>query len=645
MSSVEVAEVSEEGVGRMDDTSVFSSYSNRLSSLRTELGVVQAARHRSVMVMAGCLCVGVLMFGLVATHHAVALVWWAVPLLGVGYGLRRYLQSGARWREIERRCDYFERGLRRLTAAWQGEGRTGEEFAREGHLYQSDLNVIGEGSLFELLCTPRSEFGAERLADYLLESVSLEESRRRQEAVRELREGARLREEMDLLGDFRAENCGSSVFEAWLDLPPIASPGIVRSLLLLSSACTLLIGLGIFSHALAWGVWLPFMLVLIAMHLAAAGFYLRRVRPRLGQLRRLTNAFTILQQGLALMEKQEFQSPKLREMVIRVQSQKASPHLKVLERLIRLVEQREKEMFHYLSYLLAGGTQLVLAVDHWRSEYQQHFRGWVDAWAEFEALHAFAGYAFEQPGTVFPELVDGDAVFEAVQMGHPLLNSERCVCNDIALNAGSRFYLITGSNMAGKSTMLRTVGLNTVIALAGGPVRAARARLSRLTVCASLAVTDSLLEGKSKFLAEVARLSESIELSRSGEPVLFLIDEILSGTNSKDRSEATEAVVRMLIRQGAVGAVSTHDLALSRILDDASVAGVLVHMESDNPDDPLDFDYLLKPGVSRKSNAWAIVRMMGIGDLDELPRHDAAHGPKFCVNGGDLAGFADFSVS
>jgi DNA mismatch repair ATPase MutS len=546
----------------------------------------------------------------------VALAWWAVPLLGVGFGVARYLRSGARWREIERRREYIERGVRRVTAAWQGEGRTGEEFAREEHLYQTDLNVVGEGSLFELLCTTRSEFGAERLAEYLLEPVSLEESRRRQDAVRELRGGAWLREEMDLLGDFRAENCGSSVFEAWLELPPIASPGLVRWLLLLSSVCAVVMGLGMLSHALALGVWLHFMFALIAMHLLVAGFYLRRVRPRLGQLRRLTNAFTILQQGLALMEKQEFQSAKLREMVTEVRSQRAASHLKVLERIIRMVEQREKDAFHYIAFLLAGGTQLVLAVDHWRCEHERHFRGWVDAWAEFEALQAMAGYAFEQKDTVFPELVDGAPAFEAVQIGHPLLDAKRCVCNDIALHAGSRFYLITGSNMAGKSTMLRTLGLNAVIALAGGPVRATRARLSRLTVCASLAVTDSLLEGRSKFLAEVARLSESIARSRSGEPVLFLIDEILSGTNSKDRSEATEAVVRTLIGHGAVGAVSTHDLALSRIADEAGTAGVLVHMESDNPDDPLDFDYLLKPGVSRRSNALAIVRMMGIGDLD-----------------------------
>lgn len=618
MSSVDVTEMYQEGAHCTNSTLAFSSYSNRLTSLRSELSIAQSSRTRYLLLMAAGVCQAVLLIAFASIHHAAAFLWWAATLASTYYAFHRYVQSGVQWRETERRCEYFERGMRRLTGMWQGQGRTGEEFALENHLYQNDLTVIGDGSLFELLCTTRSEFGAERLADYLLEPTSLAESRRRQEAVSELCENTRLREEMELLGDFRSENCGYSIFETWLELPPITSPGVVRHLLLLSSACALLIGLGILSHALAWIVWLPFMLALIAMQAAAAGVYLRRVRPRLDRMRRLTNAFTILQQGLALMEKQEFQSPKLREIITRVQSQKASRHLKALERLIRIVEQREKEMFHYLSYLLAGGTQLVLAVDHWRCEHQQHFRGWVDAWAEFEALQAIAGYAFEQSGTVFPELVDGDPVFEAAHLGHPLLDQKHCVCNNIILNAQSRFYLITGSNMAGKSTMLRAIGLNAVIALAGGPVRASHARLSRLTVCASLAMTDSLLEGKSKFLAEVARLSESIARSRSGEPVLFLIDEILSGTNSKDRIEAAEAVVKILIRYGAVGAISTHDLALTRILGDAAVTGVLVHMESDNPNDPLDFDYLLKPGISRKSNALAIVRLVGIDDL-EIP--------------------------
>jgi MutS domain V len=542
----------------------------------------------------------------------------ALSLSGVAYSLRRYIRSGTQWAEIERRCSYFERGILRLTNRWQGKGRSGEEFSRDRHLYAKELNVLGNGSLFELLCTTRSEFGAERLAAYLLDDVTMEESRLRHEAVKELREANNLREEIDLLGDYRSQDCGVGAFEGWLSLPPIIFPPAVRGLLLLSSSTSLVFGIGIWAHALSWSQWLPVVLVLIALQTAVAAFYFRRVHPRLRQLRLLTNAFTILQQGLQVLEQQKFNSPKLREIVDAFRSQEASGHLRKLERLVRLFDQREKPQFQYLSYLLAVGTQLVLAVDGWRAKHQHHFREWVDAWAEFEALQSIANYAFEQPGVVFPELVDGDPTFEAAQLGHPLLDSEHCVCNDIVLNAQSRLYLITGSNMAGKSTMLRTIGLNAVIAAAGGPVRAVRARLSQLSICASLAITDSLLEGKSKFLAELARISESIALVRAGKPVLFLIDEILSGTNSSDRKAAAETAVRILLAGGALGAISSHDLELSKIARDPALGAVLVYMESEDPGDPLAFDYLLKPGVSNNSSALAIVRMIGISDLPVL---------------------------
>jgi len=280
-----------------------------------------------------------------------------------------------------------------------------------------------------------------------------------------------------------------------------------------------------------------------------------------------------------------------------------------------LLDQREKPQFYLLSLLLAVGTQLILAMDSWRAACQNNFPGWVDAWAEFEALQAIASYAFEQPGCIFPELVECAPMFEAEQLGHPLIEASRCVCNDVAFNDQSRFYLVTGSNMSGKSTFLRAIGLNTVIALAGGPVRASSARLSHLSICASLAITDSLLEGRSKFLAEVERLGAMIASNQSGKPILFLIDEIFSGTNSQDRKIAAESVIHTLLNGGAVGAISTHDLALTEMADDPAKAGVLVHMESNNPDDPLDFDYLVKPGVSMRSNAMAIVRMLGISTI------------------------------
>jgi DNA mismatch repair ATPase MutS len=192
------------------------------------------------------------------------------------------------------------------------------------------------------------------------------------------------------------------------------------------------------------------------------------------------------------------------------------------------------------------------------------------------------------------------------------LPRESCVGNDVALSRAATFYLISGSNMAGKSTFLRAIGLNAVLAAAGAPVRASRARLTVFTVCASISIADSLQEGKSKFLAEVERLREMIRRLEGGRPVLFLIDEILGGTNSRDRRVAAAAVIRALVAGGAVGALSTHDLALIEIAEVPELHGVNVHMQSEDPEQPLRFDYRVKPGVAHQANALAIVRMMGI---------------------------------
>lgn len=166
--------------------------------------------------------------------------------------------------------------------------------------------------------------------------------------------------------------------------------------------------------------------------------------------------------------------------------------------------------------------------------------------------------------------------------------------------------------MAGKSTFLRAVGINTVLGSAGAPVRAIHARQSCFAVCASISIVDSLSEGKSKFMAEVERLRETLQMTSGPKPVLFAIDEILGGTNSKDRRVAAESFLRALIAAGAVGALSTHDLALTEIAEDPSLGGRNVHMENRDPTDPLAFDYLVKPGVSTQSNAMAIIRMAGV---------------------------------
>jgi DNA mismatch repair ATPase MutS len=253
-----------------------------------------------------------------------------------------------------------------------------------------------------------------------------------------------------------------------------------------------------------------------------------------------------------------------------------------------------------------------MAIEQWRREHTESLRKWLQAWGEFEALNAIAAYGFENPDNIFPELADVGACFEAREMGHPLLSHTSCVANDVELNSSVPFYVISGSNMSGKSTLLRAIGLNAVLAFAGAPVRAGYLRLSGLSVVASMSIVDSLLNGKSKFLAEVDRLRQAIDSAAESKSVLFLVDEIFSGTNSRDRRIAAEAVVRTLVKNGAIGALSTHDLALTEIASADGMSGVNMHMGSKDERDPMDFDYRLKLGVTKESNALAIARMAGV---------------------------------
>ncbi len=536
----------------------------------------------------------------------------AAPLIGTVWAFRSLIRGRRVTSQLAHRLSFYERGIERLSESWRGQGRTGLEYARHSHLYQADLDILGEGSLFELLCTARSGVGAERLAAYLLDRTSLPEARARQEAVKELRDAIALREEIALLGKYQFQNCDGKHLRDWLSLPVLKAHSSVSILLAVTSAISLMLGVCGFATLLAWSQIAPVLTPLLAVQAAIGLALMRPVRLRLKMLVALGGDVMILRQGAGLIEGQQFHSAKLRQLVERLRQRDAAAALRLLERFLAAIERREDFILYGFGLWLAVGTQLVLAVERWRAAHEKDFKDWVDAWAEFEALSTLACYAFEHPEDEFPELMDGSARFEAEDLCHPLIQRDRGVGNDVALNDATAFYLISGSNMAGKSTFLRAIGLNAVLAAAGAPVRAVRARMTVFIVCTSIFIADSLVESKSKFLAEVERLRESIRSTEGGRPVLFLIDEILGGTNSRDRRIAAEAVLEALVGGGAVGALSTHDLALTEIAENPRLRGVNLHMQSEDSDQPLAFDYRIKPGVLSQTNALAIVRMMGI---------------------------------
>jgi len=239
-------------------------------------------------------------------------------------------------------------------------------------------------------------------------------------------------------------------------------------------------------------------------------------------------------------------------------------------------------------------------------------RAWLDALGQMEALSSLATYGYEHPEDPFPQLVSGPAVFVAQEMGHPLLPAARCVRNSVALDDATRVLLVSGSNMSGKSTLLRTVGVNTVLAMAGAPVRARNLKLTPVQLGASIRVNDSLHEGSSRFYAEITRLRELHQLLGGATPLLFLLDELLQGTNSHDRLAGAEGILRAFVAGGAIGLVSTHDLALTHLAGVAEGTLRNVHFQDELLAGRMHFDFRLRDGVVSHSNGLELMRAVGL---------------------------------
>jgi DNA mismatch repair ATPase MutS len=316
------------------------------------------------------------------------------------------------------------------------------------------------------------------------------------------------------------------------------------------------------------------------------------------------------------MERERFSSPKLSELAARLKQDgtAASRHVHRLQTLVGLLKGRDGTWFGWLtvpSYAVLWATQFAMAIDRWRQRHGNQLLDWLDTLSEFEALLSIATYSFEHPQDVFPELVEGKGpLFEALALGHVLLDESTCVRNDVRIGSEVRFLIVSGSNMSGKSTFLRAIGVNAVLAWMGAPVRCAKLRISRLAIGAAIRMEDSVVDGRSHFFAEMERLRQVIELA--GEtPLLFLADEIMSGTNSHDRRIAAEWVVRALMLRNAIGLITTHDLALTEIVSNG-LPGGNVCFEDGGVSGNLKFDYKLRDGLLTRSNALNIAHMLGI---------------------------------
>jgi DNA mismatch repair ATPase MutS len=368
--------------------------------------------------------------------------------------------------------------------------------------------------------------------------------------------------------------------------------------------------------AVLWGVqgWRdPFFALLAAVAIFIARY--RRVVARVVEaVEQPAHDLALLAKVLARLEQERFTSARLAELraALDVAGQPPSARIAKLNRLIEMLDSRDNPFMKAVGPLMLWTEQLAFAIEAWRKVSGPALRRWLAAVGEVEALCCLAAYAWEHPADVFPEFVSGAACFEGEEMAHPLLDASRVVRNSVRLGCDLRVLIVSGSDMSGKSTLLRTVGINAVLAQAGAPVCARRLRLSRLALGASIRTMDSLQDGTSRFYAEIKRLHQIMELTGGPLAVLFLLDELLHGTNSHDRRIGAEGIVRGLVERGAMGLVTTHDLALAHVAEALAPRAANVHFEDRFENGRMTFDYRLHAGVVEKSNALELMRSVGL---------------------------------
>ena len=527
-------------------------------------------------------------------------------------------------RRAERAVAFYRRGLARLDDAWIGTGEAGTRFLDPTHPYAEDLDLFGRGSLFELLCAARTLVGQQTLADWLCNPASPASIRERQPAVAELSTKIDLREDLAVLGEDVREGTDPRALTAWASA---SERRLGREIPIISTALSVLA----LSTLLAWIRFhagpMPFAGVALLQI-----FFLQRWRRRiaivLAAVEKPGSELQLLAQTMRRLEEEPFEAPRLRTLRAALDTDGLPPSKRIagLARLLDRIEWARNAIFAPLALILMWSPQHAYAIDAWRRRYGAAIPQWLGALGELDATCSLGGQSFERPADCFPEIVEGDPAFDAGGLGHPLLPESQCVRNDVRLGGGLSLLIISGSNMSGKSTMLRTVGVNSVLAFAGASVRARRLRISSLAVGASISRQDSLQEGTSRFYAEIKRLRQIVDIAGGSIPLLFLVDEILNGTNSHDRRIGAEAVVRGLVDRGAIGMITTHDLALARIAEPLADRAANIHFEDSIQDGRIAFDYTIRAGIVRKSNALALMRAVGldVGTQDDPSGRGAA---------------------
>lgn len=506
-----------------------------------------------------------------------------------------------------------ERGIARLAGTWRGFQSRGERFLLPSHLYAADLDVFGQGSLFQRLDETGTLKGEERLAQWLsAPAAKLDELLARQAAVKELAPRVDFRQ--DLVTEARVAQKSKpdpSRFVAWAEggsglagirwawpvahvLPPLTVFGLLAA------------------EPLELPLWLP--AIGLLLQLGVVALTRKALAGAFRQVDQGEEGFARFEATFAGIAAQKFEDPLLRSLQAGAEAKGRSvpDRLKGFSRLMGFLSLKKSGQYHALiNLLLLWDVHVLFRLERWRAAQAQHARAWFESLYTLEALSALATFCFENPSFPFPVVREGPWCFDARALGHPLLDAP--VCNDVLLFGPGRLLIVTGSNMSGKTTLLRAMGINTVLALAGAPVCARALTLSRLTVATGMRVKDSLERGVSYFYAEAQRMKALFDCARANPGAcLFLLDEVLMGTNARERQIASKGLLELLLATGASGAIATHDLAVAELAADPKFGARNVHFSDHEEGGAMSFDYTLREGVVQSTNALKVLAAVGL---------------------------------
>jgi MutS domain V/MutS domain III len=489
----------------------------------------------------------------------------------------------------------------------------GREYIPKEHFYANDLDIFGHASLYQYINRTGSEMGGDALANWLSNPAEPETILKRQEAIKELVNQPAWRQELQAYGmakrikqetitrlqNWFAEDNRFINNKFWLSARYLI-PAVIITVVVLNIADVL--NNYVRNYCLLASA-------LFALYIS------KKVTPLHQQVSKMTEELEVLSESIQLIEQMNFTSAFLKGLQNEFvqQNGKASAQIKNLKKILERLDLRFNfVVFIPLDILLQWDLEQVMALEKWKQKNQKNVLQWFTALGEMEAINSLANLSFNHPEWCFPVLKEDHFFIEGKEIGHPLIQADTCVNNPLKIDQNGQLMLVTGSNMAGKSTYLRSIGVNTVLAMAGAPVCARYFCLSPVQVISSMRIADNLEENTSTFYAELKKLKTIIEKVNRNEKVFILLDEILRGTNSLDRHTGSAALIKQLIKHNAACIIATHDVELAKMKDAYPDNILNYHFDVQVSNDELYFDYQLKEGICRSLNASILMKKIGI---------------------------------